>query len=450
MAVDYERDVKPILSARCYECHGRKSRRAGFRADSKIVAFQRGRFRGAADRPGRRREEPPARTRPRGQGRRGACPPRASKLTKKEIDVLTRWIAAGGELARDRRRCQTVKSSHWAFNKPVKVGAARGEGRDVGSRNPIDQLHPRGAGEAGPEAVARGGQARADPPGVARPDRPAADAGGGRSSSSPTPRPTPTNGWSTGCSPARLRRALGAGVARPRPLRRLRGLRLRPAPAQRSGRTATGSSTRSTATCRTTSSPSSRSPATCCPTPTRDQLIATAFHRNTMTNTEGGTDDEEWRVAAVKDRTERHGAGVDGPDDGLRRVPHAQVRPDHAARVLLSSSRSSTRPRTPTSRTRRRRSPCRPSEQERSSARSDGADRQGARRRSTTPELAGRSRRSGRARVRDTSAGWVVLQPETLEQRRRRDADEAAGRLDPRVRHARRDGRLHRHRARPT
>jgi hypothetical protein len=36
--------------------------------------------------------------------------------------------------------------------------------------------------------------------------------------------------------------------------------------------------------------------------PTEDQLIATAFHRNTMTNTEGGTDDEEWRVAAVKDR----------------------------------------------------------------------------------------------------------------------------------------------------
>ena len=38
------------------------------------------------------------------------------------------------------------------------------------------------------------------------------------------------------------------------------------------------------------------------PNPTRDQLVATAFHRNTMTNTEGGTDDEEFRVAAVKDR----------------------------------------------------------------------------------------------------------------------------------------------------
>lgn len=38
------------------------------------------------------------------------------------------------------------------------------------------------------------------------------------------------------------------------------------------------------------------------PNPTDDQLIATAFHRNTMTNDEGGTDNEEFRVAAVIDR----------------------------------------------------------------------------------------------------------------------------------------------------
>lgn len=36
--------------------------------------------------------------------------------------------------------------------------------------------------------------------------------------------------------------------------------------------------------------------------PTDDQLLATAFHRNTMNNDEGGTDDEEFRVAAVLDR----------------------------------------------------------------------------------------------------------------------------------------------------
>ncbi|MCM8526008.1 MAG: DUF1553 domain-containing protein [Lentisphaeraceae bacterium] len=38
------------------------------------------------------------------------------------------------------------------------------------------------------------------------------------------------------------------------------------------------------------------------PNATEHQKILTAFHRNTMTNTEGGTNDEEFRVAAVLDR----------------------------------------------------------------------------------------------------------------------------------------------------
>jgi hypothetical protein len=38
------------------------------------------------------------------------------------------------------------------------------------------------------------------------------------------------------------------------------------------------------------------------PNATREQKIATGFNRNTMVNTEGGTDDEEFRVAALVDR----------------------------------------------------------------------------------------------------------------------------------------------------
>ena len=38
------------------------------------------------------------------------------------------------------------------------------------------------------------------------------------------------------------------------------------------------------------------------PDPTDEQFIATAFHRNTMTNDEGGTDNEEFRTAAIIDR----------------------------------------------------------------------------------------------------------------------------------------------------
>jgi hypothetical protein len=38
--------------------------------------------------------------------------------------------------------------------------------------------------------------------------------------------------------------------------------------------------------------------------PRRDQLLATAFHRNTMNNDESNSGDEEYRVAAVKDRVD--------------------------------------------------------------------------------------------------------------------------------------------------
>src|SRR5688572_22972291 len=37
--VDYARDVRPILQARCYECHGADEQNGGFRADSKKHAL---------------------------------------------------------------------------------------------------------------------------------------------------------------------------------------------------------------------------------------------------------------------------------------------------------------------------------------------------------------------------------------------------------------------------
>jgi IMP dehydrogenase/GMP reductase len=48
------------------------------------------------------------------------------------------------------------------------------------------------------------------------------------------------------------------------------------------------------------------------PGATDDTRLATAFHRNTMTNTEGGTSDEEFRTAAVKDRIQTTVQGLMG------------------------------------------------------------------------------------------------------------------------------------------
>ncbi|MEO1497996.1 MAG: DUF1549 domain-containing protein, partial [Planctomycetota bacterium] len=46
--------------------------------------------------------------------------------------------------------------------------------------------------------------------------------------------------------------------------------------------------------------------------PSMDDLVATAFHRNTLTNIEGGTDDEEFRIAAVVDRVDTTGQALLG------------------------------------------------------------------------------------------------------------------------------------------
>ena len=43
------------------------------------------------------------------------------------------------------------------------------------------------------------------------------------------------------------------------------------------------------------------------PKPTQDQLVATGFHRNTLINQEGGTDDEQFRVESVVDRVNTTG-----------------------------------------------------------------------------------------------------------------------------------------------
>ena len=44
------------------------------------------------------------------------------------------------------------------------------------------------------------------------------------------------------------------------------------------------------------------------PNPTKSQLVATGFHRNTLINTEGGSDPEQFRVEAAIDRTNTTGA----------------------------------------------------------------------------------------------------------------------------------------------
>ena len=255
--LDFTRDVRPILADKCFACHGPD--------------------------PAQRKGEAPARHRPTapfGPAASGSpavvagkpdeselyqriisddpdehMPPAKSgkTLTAAEVATLKAWIEQGAPVPR-----RTGRSSR-------RPGPTRPRSSDPAwCTNPVDRfvlarLEKEGL-KPSPEAdrVTLIRRLSLDliglPPTPAEVDAFLADtsADAYEKAGRPAARLAP------------LRRALGPALARRGALRRLR--RLREGQARgRSGSTATGSSTPSTATCPTTTSSSSRSPATCCP-----------------------------------------------------------------------------------------------------------------------------------------------------------------------------------------
>ena len=265
-------------------------------------------------------------------------PPKSDPLAKKEIQILRDWIDAGAKSPLDEAPQLPIGQRHWAF-QPVKRPEEPAVKDDHWLRNGIDRFILARLEEEelapSPEADRVTLIRRLNLDLLGLPPTPAevdaflndkrADAyeqAGGAAAGS-----------------AALRRALGPALARRGPLRRLRRLqhRHRRAP---SGSIATGSSTRSTATCRSTSSPSSNSPATCCPMPrssrrwrpdstaTRDQQGRR--HRLEQFRVEGGSRSRQH---------DRH--GLPRLDHGLLPVSRPQVRPVLAEASITRCSPSS-------------------------------------------------------------------------------------------------------------
>src|SRR5262245_31860698 len=124
-AVDFNRQVRPILSEHCFACHGpdEKTRKAKLRLDTKEGA--RGVL--AAGKPedselvNRITESDPARIMP---------PPKKGKALKPEpIDLLRRWVKEGANW-----------SEHWAFVPPRKTALPQLRNPKTEIRNEIDQF----------------------------------------------------------------------------------------------------------------------------------------------------------------------------------------------------------------------------------------------------------------------------------------------------------------------
>ena len=134
--VEFNRDVRPILSDNCFACHGPddKARKADLRLDT-----------GGTTPLGRRRSSRASRPRASWSSRITAAdkaermpPAKIGKpLTPAQVETLKAWVAQGAEY-----------QGHWAFTAPKRppIPAARRAG---GRRTPIDRVHPRPAGEGG-------------------------------------------------------------------------------------------------------------------------------------------------------------------------------------------------------------------------------------------------------------------------------------------------------------
>ena len=95
-AVDYNRDVKPILAANCYRCHGPDQQESGLRLDSGATALEGGNAGPALVR-GKSAESLLIQAVTAASDEVSRMPPddEADALSEQQIDILRRWIDAG-------------------------------------------------------------------------------------------------------------------------------------------------------------------------------------------------------------------------------------------------------------------------------------------------------------------------------------------------------------------
>lgn len=122
-AVNFSREVLPVLSENCFQCHGpdENKRKAGLRLDTRegALAERKG---VAAIVPGDVAKSALI-SRITTKDEDDVMPPRKTnkQLTPKQIETLRKWVAAGAPWGK-----------HWALEKPVRPEVPKG------SRNPID------------------------------------------------------------------------------------------------------------------------------------------------------------------------------------------------------------------------------------------------------------------------------------------------------------------------
>ena len=140
---EYERDVRPILERRCYECHGRTKAKGSLRLNLRDRAFKGG-VTGPAVIAGDS-EQSLAIRRLLGLDGEDRMPLDKDPLPEAEIALLRRWIDHGAAWPADPSATTDASpdtpatETHWAYVRP-KRPPVRTSRHDAWARNPIDRF----------------------------------------------------------------------------------------------------------------------------------------------------------------------------------------------------------------------------------------------------------------------------------------------------------------------
>lgn len=135
----FERDIRPILKANCFDCHGETEKPKGG-LDLRLKRFmQQGGESGPAIVAGK-----PERSRLIEKVRSGEMPKREKKLTPAEIGLLEQWIRSGAQISRPEPETlapgmtlSEEERAHWAY-QPIQRAAPPATQRADRARTPID------------------------------------------------------------------------------------------------------------------------------------------------------------------------------------------------------------------------------------------------------------------------------------------------------------------------
>jgi mono/diheme cytochrome c family protein len=120
-AVDFARDIQPIFAKHCLSCHGSEKQLSGLRLDREGDAL-RGGDTGVAWRAGKSDESLLIKY-VAGLDPDVVMPPEGDKLDDNQIGLLRAWIDQGARWAVDNTPSSTVaKSDHWSFQPIVLLG----------------------------------------------------------------------------------------------------------------------------------------------------------------------------------------------------------------------------------------------------------------------------------------------------------------------------------------